>query len=86
MKRVFLSLGSNVGDRERYLHQAIEHLASRESIKISQVSSIYETRPVGVTDQPEFLNMVIEISTSLTPQILLQTTQRIERNAGDLAR
>ncbi|MFB4165025.1 2-amino-4-hydroxy-6-hydroxymethyldihydropteridine diphosphokinase [Alteribacillus sp. JSM 102045] len=75
---VYLALGSNIGDRLHYLQQAVEKLQQDEEINIIQLSSIYETEPVGVTEQAPFLNMVLELYTSLEPKRLLETTQRIE--------
>src|SRR5699024_7315879 len=63
MHTAYLGLGSNIGERERQLEQAVTFLNSEEGIKVPQVSPIYETKPVGYTEQPDFLNMCIEIST-----------------------
>jgi 2-amino-4-hydroxy-6-hydroxymethyldihydropteridine diphosphokinase len=76
MKRVYLSLGSNIGDREANLLAAIARLDPL------RVSPIYETEPVDVTDQPWFLNVVIELETGLFPRQFLAQTQRIERELG----
>lgn len=73
---VYLSLGSNLGDREANLRAAIEHLP------VLRVSPIYETEPVDYTDQPWFLNLVAEIETDLSPLELLATTSRIEKELG----
>lgn len=82
MKRVFLSLGSNIEPRERYLREALALLANYEEIKIQKKSSIYETDPVGFLDQDNFLNMVIEIYTSFTMLELLDACQAIEKKLG----
>jgi 2-amino-4-hydroxy-6-hydroxymethyldihydropteridine diphosphokinase len=74
--KIFLSLGSNVGDREANLRAAIERLP------ILRVSPTYETEPVDFTDQPWFLNLVIEIETDLSPRELLTATSRIEHELG----
>jgi 2-amino-4-hydroxy-6-hydroxymethyldihydropteridine diphosphokinase len=76
----YLSLGSNVGDRENQLRDAIARLGNAE--QILSVSSFYETEPVEVTDQPWFLNCAIALETSETPQSLLATLLRIEREMG----
>ncbi|RSL29325.1 2-amino-4-hydroxy-6-hydroxymethyldihydropteridine diphosphokinase [Salibacterium salarium] len=77
---LFLALGSNVGDREHYLSQAVEKLKQEPEIDVLQLSSIYETAPVGVTEQPPFLNMVIAIKTGLEAHEVLGTTQKIEQD------
>ena len=74
--KIFLSLGSNVGDREGNLRSAIEHL------RVLRASPIYETEPVDYTDQPWFLNLVVEIETDLAPLELLAATSRIEQELG----
>ena len=80
-KRVYLSLGSNLGEREKNLAQALEAL-EREHIAIEARSSIYETEPQDVADQPWFLNMVVRGRTKLFPLQLLATVKRIERKLG----
>ncbi len=80
-KQVFLSLGSNLGDRERNLTAALDAL-ERESIQITARSSIYETEPQDVVDQPWFLNMVVECETRYFPLQLLAALQRVEREMG----
>lgn len=79
---VYISLGTNVGNRENYLKEAIEELGHHPSIEVQIVSSIYETDPVGYLDQPNFLNLVVKIFTNLTPQELLEVTQTIENKLG----
>jgi len=79
--RVFLSLGSNLGDREQNLRQALAELEKR-GVKIVRRSSIYETEPLEVTDQPDFLNLVVEIRTGLSPRALLDTCLETERLLG----
>ncbi|PZE19235.1 2-amino-4-hydroxy-6-hydroxymethyldihydropteridine diphosphokinase [Paenibacillus xerothermodurans] len=78
----YIALGSNIGDRERFLLQAIRQLDAQGSIKVSAQSNIYETEPVGVTDQDSFLNMVIEVVTTLEPLELLQVMQSVEQSLG----
>lgn len=78
MEIAYIGLGSNLGNRERYLLSALEKLKKDAQIVIKKVSSIYETAPVGVVDQPLFLNMVIEIETAYSPIELLNCLQVIE--------
>jgi len=79
MNRVYIGVGSNVGDRLRYLQHAVQLLRESADIHVRRVSSVYETEPVGVTDQGWFLNAVLDIETQLSPDILLERTQSIER-------
>ncbi len=79
-EKIFLSLGSNVGDRENNLNQALLMLG--ESVNIVNRSSFYETEPVDYIFQDRFLNMVIEIQTSLQPAELLKFLQTIEKRMG----
>ncbi|ASS97770.1 MULTISPECIES: 2-amino-4-hydroxy-6-hydroxymethyldihydropteridine diphosphokinase [Geobacillus] len=78
----YLALGSNLGDRVFYLRSAIEALHHHQEILITSSSSIYETDPVGYVNQGKFLNMVIEVATTLSPFALLDVTQQIERRLG----
>lgn len=86
--RVFLSLGSNLGDRPGHLIRAVEELRSSEGIRLIDASRIYETepwetRPGQVADRSKwFLNCVVEIETTLSPQSLLARVQEIERVLG----
>ncbi|WP_282943680.1 2-amino-4-hydroxy-6-hydroxymethyldihydropteridine diphosphokinase [Paenibacillus sp. RC67] len=80
--RAYIALGSNMGDRERLLLEAIGLLAEYETIEVISCSGIYETEPVGYVDQAAFLNMVIEVETSLEPKELLGVMQRIELSLG----
>jgi len=79
---IFLGLGSNIGQREANITAAITQLSEHPCIKITKTSSLYETRPVGFCDQPDFLNAVIEIDTSLSPEKLLDTCLSIELGLG----
>ncbi|WP_127534442.1 2-amino-4-hydroxy-6-hydroxymethyldihydropteridine diphosphokinase [Paenibacillus kobensis] len=78
----YVALGSNIGDRELTLRAAIERLAAHCEIVVERVSDIYETDPVGYTDQPAFLNMAAAIRTSLVPDELLDTLLDIEQQLG----
>ena len=80
-KRVYLSLGSNLGDREANLTSAIEKLGALGTVL--HVSSLYETEPVEVTQtQPWFLNCAVALETEKMPKQLLSATQDIEREMG----
>lgn len=81
MKTVYLSLGSNLGDREAHLREALSRL-TEAGMQVVRQSSIYETDPQDRTDQPLFLNMVVEVETRLFPIQLLSRTQKIERDLG----
>jgi 2-amino-4-hydroxy-6-hydroxymethyldihydropteridine diphosphokinase len=78
----YLALGSNIGDREQYLLDAIQYLGEHEHIRVAVLSSIYETEPVGLVDQAAFLNMVLEIETSLSAQELFAHMVSIESRLG----
>ena len=78
---VYLSLGSNIGDRERNLRDAVGLLAEPQ-LRAVRVSSFYETEPLDVHDQPWFLNAVAEAETDLFPKQLLARVQRIEQVLG----
>ena len=81
MARVYLGLGSNIGDRERPLRDALRLLESPE-IRIVRVSSLYETAPLDYLDQPWFLNLVAEGDASLPPEALLDRALEIELSLG----
>lgn len=78
---VFLSLGSNVGDREKNLRTAIAALPEL-GVKLKKVSSIYETEPVDLLEQPWFLNCVVEGETTVQPATLLRELRELERQMG----
>jgi 2-amino-4-hydroxy-6-hydroxymethyldihydropteridine diphosphokinase len=80
--RAFVSLGSNLGDREGSLRRALEELASEQGIAIRRVSSFRETEPVGYLDQPRFVNAVVELETELPPRALLDRLLEVERRLG----
>lgn len=75
----YLSIGSNMGDREGYLREAVTALKSEPSIKEVRVSDILETEPYGYTEQEPFLNMAVELKTLETPKGLLHICQKIEQ-------
>jgi 2-amino-4-hydroxy-6-hydroxymethyldihydropteridine diphosphokinase len=81
MTGIYLSLGTNLGDREQNLFRACE-LLTHKSIIIKKASSIYQTAAWGKTDQPDFYNQVIEVDTDLNPYFLLKKLNRIESEMG----
>lgn len=78
----YLGLGSNVGDREEYIEQAVFLLEKNPNIEVTKRSSNIETQPEGASDQPLFMNAAIEIRTKLPPQKLLEVCQVIETALG----
>ena len=83
MHTVYLGLGANLGDRQNNLVQALQLL--RSQMTIEQVSSCYETAPVGYTEQPAFVNIACRASTELAPQELLRFVKQVEQRMGRLA-
>lgn len=81
MKQVFLSLGSNVGDRVAHIRQAFALLAN-VGIEVRRASSFYQTEPVDFLPQRWFVNCVAEVGTDLMPLRLLKTLQAVERTLG----
>jgi 2-amino-4-hydroxy-6-hydroxymethyldihydropteridine diphosphokinase len=81
LKTIYLGLGSNVGDRGANLAQAVTRLEAPD-LRVKRASSIYETEPRDVPQQPWFLNQVVEAETDLFPKQLLSRIQRIEREMG----
>ncbi len=81
-KFVFISAGSNIGDREKYLKNAINIIQSIDKINLIKVSDFVETKALDVIDQPDFINLIIKISTKLSPTKLLETLQEIEIRIG----
>ena len=75
---VFIALGSNQGDRELNLLRAIAEIGKLPAMRITALSSFYETEPVGPVKQEDFLNAVLRIETPLSPHELLAELQRIE--------
>jgi 2-amino-4-hydroxy-6-hydroxymethyldihydropteridine diphosphokinase len=81
LKVVYLGLGSNIGDREAHIQQALDQLQAGD-LRLLRLSSLYETEPMGFHDQPWFLNQVAEFATELSPLQLLQRIQIIEITLG----
>jgi 2-amino-4-hydroxy-6-hydroxymethyldihydropteridine pyrophosphokinase len=78
----YIGIGSNLGDREKYIENAIEKLNNIEDVEVKKVSGIHETEPVGGPRQGKYLNAAIEIETALKPRELLAKLQDIERQLG----
>lgn len=77
-----MALGANLGDREASLREALKRLAAEPGMETRAISPVYETAPVGYTDQPSFLNMVVRLSTGLSPVEVLRRLLAIEREMG----
>jgi 2-amino-4-hydroxy-6-hydroxymethyldihydropteridine diphosphokinase len=82
VRRAYVGLGANLGDRAGTLARALELLGDRPEIEIVAVSTFRETDPVGYLDQPRFLNAAAAIDTSLRPQALLDVLLDVERELG----
>ena len=82
MSIVYLSLGSNKGDRVGYIQQATSILDGLEDTSLVRTSAFYETEPCGTESKNWFVNAIIEIKTSQTPQELLKTCHKIEQRLG----
>lgn len=80
--KTFLSLGSNLGDKIYYLNEAIKRINDNPKISIQNISSIFQTAPVGEIEQGDFYNLVAEIETEILPPELLVLTQQIENELG----
>ncbi len=78
MSKVYLGLGSNMGDRREYLNKALAILRNHDRIQELQISKWYETEPVGYVDQDPFLNIVVELVTNLDPYEVLGLCAEIE--------
>lgn len=81
MKTVYLSLGSNLGDRSGRLREALR-LLELEGLRVQRISPVYETEPQDFKDQPWFLNLVAEVETELFPRQILAKIQAVERKLG----
>jgi 2-amino-4-hydroxy-6-hydroxymethyldihydropteridine diphosphokinase len=81
LKNVFLSLGSNIGEREAQLAEAIQRLEAA-GVQVVRKSTVYETEPQDLRDQRWFLNLVLEVETRLSPIQLLTTIQALEESMG----
>jgi 2-amino-4-hydroxy-6-hydroxymethyldihydropteridine diphosphokinase len=83
--RAYVGLGSNVGDRLGHLRSAVAALRANEKIVVTDVSSVYETDPVGPA-QPDFLNAAVAVDTDLSPQEMMRVLKAIERDIGRVPR
>ena len=81
MSTAYVALGSNLGDREENLRNALKHLEAN-GVRVVKVSTIIETEPYGVTDQPGFVNAVCQVETELEPLELLRLLLKIELEMG----
>jgi 2-amino-4-hydroxy-6-hydroxymethyldihydropteridine diphosphokinase len=79
--RAYLGIGSNLGERLAYLQLAVDQLAVAAGVTVLDVSPVYETAPVGGPEQPDYLNAVVAVETTLTAHELLGVAQRIEAEA-----
>jgi 2-amino-4-hydroxy-6-hydroxymethyldihydropteridine diphosphokinase len=82
MARVFVGLGSNLGDRESTLRAAVGRLRGMPEVEVRGVSTLRDTDPVGPVAQPRFLNGVVELETELSPRLLLGALLELERAFG----
>jgi 2-amino-4-hydroxy-6-hydroxymethyldihydropteridine diphosphokinase len=83
---VYLGLGSNLGDRVSYLRAALDLLIASGEVAIRAVSSLYETAPMHIADQPAFLNGAVEVQTGLSPLALLHLLKETEQAVGRVQR
>ena len=81
MSTAYVALGSNLGDREENLRNALKHLEENE-VRVVKVSTFIETEPYGVTDQPGFVNAVCQVETEIAPLELLRLLLKIELEMG----
>lgn len=82
MTRAYVGLGSNLGDREGMVRRALDLLGREPGVEVVAVSSLRETDPVGLVDQPRFLNGAAAVETDLPPQVLLDRLLAVERALG----
>ncbi|EPL9569442.1 2-amino-4-hydroxy-6-hydroxymethyldihydropteridine diphosphokinase [Providencia rettgeri] len=82
MERVYIAVGSNLGEPLKQAQQAIAALDAIPDSRVIATSPIYRTKPLGPQDQPDFLNLAVCLETSLEPEALLNYTQQIELDLG----
>lgn len=80
--RAYIALGSNMGDKEKFLREAVDRLDARPAIRVKRVSSFIKTAPYGGVEQDDFLNGAAEIETLLSPDALLDELHRLEQAAN----
>ncbi|MDP8201691.1 MAG: 2-amino-4-hydroxy-6-hydroxymethyldihydropteridine diphosphokinase [Candidatus Tenebribacter burtonii] len=78
----YLGLGSNLGNKQNYITNAIKYISELENVEIKRTSSIITTKPYGKIDQPDFLNCVVELNTNILPEELLKKCLNIEDQLG----
>lgn len=81
MIEAFIGVGSNLGDRKANLLDAVERLSSSE-VSVGAISSVYESAAILVTDQPDFLNIVVKVTTTISPEALLSRCLAVEEQMG----
>jgi 2-amino-4-hydroxy-6-hydroxymethyldihydropteridine diphosphokinase len=79
--RAYLGIGSNLGERLTYLQLAVDELAAADGVTVVGISPVYETAPVGGPEQPDYLNAVVAVDTTLSAHELLRVAQDIEAEA-----
>lgn len=82
MNSIYIGLGSNLGDSAAEIQLAIDHLRQSDGVRVIAVSSLYQTPPMGPQDQPDYLNAVVELQSTLDPLELLDRLQAIEQQQG----
>ena len=82
MTRVFIGIGSNLGDREAWLRRAVAAVGALPETEVRGISRLRDTAPVGLADQPRFLNGALEVETRVGPRELLDALLEIERARG----
>ncbi|MET4562231.1 2-amino-4-hydroxy-6-hydroxymethyldihydropteridine diphosphokinase [Lysinibacillus parviboronicapiens] len=82
MNHVYLSIGTNIGERYENLQHAVQLLMDKKEIELVRISSIYETAAVGFTDQADFLNIAVYIKTSYSSSEMLEVCQSVENELG----
>ena len=80
--RAYLGLGSNLGDRRANIEEAVRRLNDTAAVRVTRVSSMYDTEPVGGPPQPRYLNAACEVETELTPHELLRAAFAVEDAMG----
>lgn len=81
-RKAYLGLGSNMGDRQAFLQFAVDGLAAAGAGKVTAVSPVYESEPVGGPEQPDYLNAVVVLETEMPARELLGIAKQIERDSG----
>jgi 2-amino-4-hydroxy-6-hydroxymethyldihydropteridine diphosphokinase len=82
MSEVYIGVGSNVGDRQGFCRRAVEELRAWKGVSLGEVSSLYETSPVGGPPQRSYVNLVAHLTTNMSPRELLEACKTIEQRIG----